>query len=108
MGYPLYSPDYMAPLAGPRSSRLGNELQADLINGRRPSTATLGYATDHARKDIARQRPRGRVNSNLTIVYSLCMPIPSERYGHKQYFSGPSVFIPYPPSPFRQVGAEQC
>lgn len=41
--------------------------------------------------------PRRRLNSDSTTVYSLCTPIPHERYGNRQYYSGPWVFIPYPP-----------
>jgi hypothetical protein len=40
------------------------------------------------------------VNPNSTTVYPLPMPLPPG----VQYFSGPSVFIPYPVGPQRQLG----
>jgi hypothetical protein len=37
-----------------------------------------------------------KINEDSTTVFSLCMPIPGQRYCTTKYFSRPYIFIPYP------------
>ncbi|KAF1850552.1 uncharacterized protein K460DRAFT_350596 [Cucurbitaria berberidis CBS 394.84] len=100
MGYPPFSPDPMLPRLGSRPPRRSDELQAS--NERRPRSDNHQRTASNTPSDITQQGPRRHFNSDSTTVYSLCSPMPYEHYGRRRYFSGPYVFIPYPPSPFRQ------